>query len=57
VAGNKESLKRRVDKIRKNPLLAKRMGQKAREIIIKKDLDISDHVKKLEEYYINIIDK
>jgi len=56
-AGNKESLKRRVDKIRKNPLLAKRMGQKAREIIIKKDLDISDHVKKLEEYYINIIDK
>jgi glycosyltransferase involved in cell wall biosynthesis len=55
-AGSKESLKECMEKIIKNPILSKKMGQKAEEIITKKGLSVEDHLKKIERYYVDILE-
>jgi len=50
-AGSKKSLIKSMESIIKNPALSRRMGQKAREIIARKDLSIENHLNKVEKYY------
>ncbi len=54
-AGSRDSLIESMEVIIKNPLLSKRMGQKAKKIITRKDLSINNHLKKIEDYYADIL--
>lgn len=54
-AGNKESLIKSMESIIKNPALSRRMGKRAREIVIDKDLNIDNHLNQIEKYYVDIL--
>jgi len=54
-AGSNESLRESMECIMKNPLLSKKLGIKARRLIVEKDLSIYKHLKKIEEYYADIL--
>jgi len=55
-AGSKESLRRSMGRIIENPLLAERMGRKAREFVAGKGLSVGDYIKKIDNYYADITD-
>lgn len=55
-AGSAESLKESMEKIMKDPIMAERMGQKARESIVKKGLGVDDYIEKIDNYYADIIE-
>lgn len=54
--GSSRSLKESMEKIIRDPELAQRMGQKAREMVIVKNPGIESHTDKLEKYYADILD-
>lgn len=54
-AGSKESLKKSMEIIIRNPALSSKMGSQARKIVGRSGLNINDHLKQLEKYYADVL--